>query len=256
MLYDIYAMDFKFENCASEKEEIKTVTPYAVLHFVLSGEGYLNGKKITENCVFIAFENTAMQYAPSRTKPWSYIYLRLKGEAIKEAFLHYGFDLEQITVLPFHKQEILFKILALYQAFENTNDIDARTAIANTVLLLFKDNERLTGNKSRQLQHVERIRRYIEEHFDRHLTIESVASKFFLNKNYVRTLFAKYLGTSPKAYLQNIRMIRAKLLLSSTDKDITLIASAVGYKDSLLFSKTFKRYFQVSPKQYRETHRI
>ena len=43
----------------------------------------------------------------------------------------------------------------------------------------------------------------------------------------------------------------AKLLLKNTKLPISEVANNVGYSDSLLFSKTFSRYFSMSPLNYR-----
>ena len=85
--------------------------------------------------------------------------------------------------------------------------------------------------------------------------MEGISSKFYLNKNYIRTLFSQYLGISPKQYIQKLRMQRAEFLLFSTDESISVVASSVGYNDALLFSKMFKRFYGISPTKYREESR-
>ena len=81
--------------------------------------------------------------------------------------------------------------------------------------------------------------------------MDEIANRFYLNKNYIRTLFVKYLSISPKQYLQQVRMQRAKFLLTNTEESITLIAHSVGYDDALLFSKMFTKYYSISPQAYR-----
>ena len=83
-MYNIYTTDMAFEQCAPDKNKIDCIIPYAVLHFVLSGEGYINGQKVTTGTVFISFENNRMNYYPSKNDPWSYIYVRLMGDEIKK----------------------------------------------------------------------------------------------------------------------------------------------------------------------------
>ncbi len=61
----------------------------------------------------------------------------------------------------------------------------------------------------------------------------------------------KNLKVSPQKYLINLRMYKATLLLKSTKLPIGEVANKVGYTDSLLFSKTFSKYFSMSPLNYR-----
>ena len=246
-MYDIYAYDMTYEQCTPDKERINAVMPYTVFHFVLSGEGYINNKQVGENTVFISRENRKMDYYPSESDPWSYIYVRLRGDGIQKAFLDLGLD-TGLTVLPFHKQDELFHILALSKSLK---DADAGKAIANLIFLLFDKPKQSKTEKNKPLQHAEQIKQYIDNNYHKKLSISSIADSFYLNKNYVRTLFADCFGMSPKQYLQSVRMERAQFLLTETSESISLISRSVGYDDPLLFSKMFKQYNGVSPQQYR-----
>lgn len=239
-----------FEQCAPDKQKIDVIIPHAVLHFVLSGEGYINGKKITKNTVFISFEESRMNYYPSPANPWSYIYVRLDGADVKKAFLDHGFNLG-LTIVPFDKIQALFQIMSLNQHFMDVENPDASKLIANFVFLLFEKCNSPLLHKSKQQQHVDNIKRFIDENYYKKISMEEVSEKFYLNRNYIRTLFVKYLEVSPKQYLQSVRMERAKFMLTNTEESITLIANSVGYEDTLLFSKMFKKYTAVSPQKYR-----
>ncbi|WP_370774503.1 AraC family transcriptional regulator [Clostridium sp.] len=48
-----------------------------------------------------------------------------------------------------------------------------------------------------------------------------------------------------------LECIKQHLLLKNTKIPIGEVASKVGYSDSLLFSKTFSKYFSMSPLNYR-----
>ena len=52
-MYDMYASDFSIEQCAPDKSEIDVIIPCAVIHFVLSGEGFVNGQRLQKNTVFM-----------------------------------------------------------------------------------------------------------------------------------------------------------------------------------------------------------
>lgn len=253
-MYDIYATDLIYEQCTCDKPEINMMIPYAVFHFVLSGEGVINGQKIGKNTVFISFEENHMHYYPDRKNPWSYIYLRLRGDDLKKAFSDHGFS-QTLTVLPFADRQALFQLLALHQSLAERGNPDGQKIIANAIFLLFEERKPLPPRHSKPQQHLRRIKQYIDENYYKKITIGEIAACFYLNKNYLRTLFIGQLGISPKQYLQKVRMERAKLLLSTTDESVQLIANSVGYEDPLLFSRMFKRYSAQSPLQYRAAQR-
>ena len=254
-MYNIYTTDMAFEQCAPDKTKIDCIIPYAVLHFVLSGEGYINGQKVTTGTVFISFENNRMNYYPSKNDPWSYIYVRLMGDEIKKAFQEHNFNLG-LSVVPFSDTESLFQILSLYQKLSYDGDPTANKIIANAIFLLFKKKDTISLSKGTPAHHVERISGFIKENYYKRITIEEIGKKFYLNKNYIRTIFVQQMGISPKQYLQKIRMERATFLLINTDEEISLIAKSVGYDDALLFSKMFKQHYGISPQKYRQKNKI
>lgn len=249
-MYDIYATDFAFEQCAKDKREINMLIPYAVFHFVLSGKGYINGKKITKNTVFISSAENHMHYYPSKTDPWSYIYVRISGEDVQKAFDDFEFN-KGITILDFQSSDTLYNLLSLFEKLAVNENSDAKKLIANAVFLLFGERKKVDCQKNKSNERLKLIKKYIEENYYKKITMEEIAAKFYLNKNYMRTLFVKNMGVSPKQYLQSVRMARAKYLLCSSDESIKLIANSVGYDDSLLFSKTFKEHYKCSPSDYR-----
>ncbi|MFV0467093.1 MAG: PocR ligand-binding domain-containing protein [Lachnospiraceae bacterium] len=92
---------------------------------------------------------------------------------------------------------------------------------------------------------------YIAKHYSENLSLEDVASYVHLNPAYFSTLFKQSSGASFKEYLNTIRIEESKHLLSSTDYAIIDIAIAVGFEDQSYFSKVFKKYTGLTPRQYR-----
>ncbi len=71
-------------------------------------------------------------------------------------------------------------------------------------------------------------------------------------KDYVRTKFFELAKMTPKKYLTSIRMKRAKELLNLYGDEVSVarIAEQCGIVDPAVFSKSFKQFYGVSPKQY------
>jgi transcriptional regulator GlxA family with amidase domain len=63
-------------------------------------------------------------------------------------------------------------------------------------------------------------------------------------------------GHTPIAYVQRIRVERAKRLLESSDQPVEEISWAVGYEDPASFRRLFKRLTGVTPSAYRQRFRI
>ena len=92
---------------------------------------------------------------------------------------------------------------------------------------------------------------YISEHFNTALALEDVAEQVHLHPSYFSSLFKQSTGSSFKEYLNMVRIEESKRLLANTDFSIIDIAVAVGFEDQSYFSKVFKKYTGLTPKQFR-----
>ncbi|SFL25553.1 two-component system, response regulator YesN [Paenibacillus sp. 1_12] len=96
--------------------------------------------------------------------------------------------------------------------------------------------------------------RYMEEHYSESLPLQQVASHVHLNASYFSHLFKKETGRSFIDYLIELRMEKAKQLLSNTDMKITEISGRIGYDLPNYFAKLFKQATGLSPKDYRKLY--
>ena len=102
---------------------------------------------------------------------------------------------------------------------------------------------------------VHEIQRYIETHFTEEIRISQLAEKYYLNHCYLTHKFRELVGYSPKQYILMNRLSYAKELLETTDVQISQVAFQCGFGDVNNFSRSFREWFSLSPKQYRESRR-
>ena len=86
---------------------------------------------------------------------------------------------------------------------------------------------------------------------NRQITLDETAEHVHLHPSYFSTLFKQSTGSSFKEYLNMVRIEESKRLLANTDFSIIDIAIAAGFEDQSYFSKVFKKYTGITPKQYR-----
>ena len=119
-------------------------------------------------------------------------------------------------------------------------------------------NHRQTPVSAQKGEYSETIRKvvaYIHESIGRRVTLEDIADQFFLNKNYLCSLFHEETGQTFSTYMTNLRIQQAKHLLASTELPITEIAEKLTYCDSFYFTKVFKRKVGMSPFAFRKSNR-
>ena len=91
-----------------------------------------------------------------------------------------------------------------------------------------------------------------EKYGDSNLTLHDVASHVALSNNHFCTVFSQEMGVTFTEYLTNVRITRAKELLSTTAMRTGDVAYAVGYNDPHYFSYLFKKNTGLSPRDFRK----
>lgn len=86
------------------------------------------------------------------------------------------------------------------------------------------------------------------------LTLESVAEKAGLSSSYFSRIFKQEMKISFTEYLNNIRITESKRLLRETDLKLSDIALKCGFTDQSYFTKTFKKFVNLSPGKYRSNY--
>ena len=95
----------------------------------------------------------------------------------------------------------------------------------------------------------------MNEHIFEREAVSDIAGALHISEGYLRYLFKRHKGISPKQYLDLLRAERASALLTKTDYRIEHIAASVGFDDAQAFSKFFKKHHTVSPKEFRRKSR-
>lgn len=96
------------------------------------------------------------------------------------------------------------------------------------------------------------IARYVEAHYREEVSLQDIASHFFLSREYISRKFKQEFGVTMSDFLSRIRIDKAKVLLRNTPLRISQIAESVGYRDENYFSKVFKKQEGVRPGEYRK----
>ena len=108
-------------------------------------------------------------------------------------------------------------------------------------------------SSSAKYQHVYDIADYISQNFMDPLTLDELASLFFISKYYLCRTFKEVIGYSVNEYVNIHRIRHAKKLLEETNLSISEVSLQVGYKSITYFEKIFKIYMTISPLKYRKT---
>ena len=158
-------------------------------------------------------------------------------------------------------QSVAEQLAQLYPMIHNYAQQKNGYTIANTlaravVLIVYKivRSSALAVAKENNFV-VEKIRRYIQDHYAENLIVKSLAEMVNANEFYLSHAFKKITHYSPQQYILRRRIGKAQCLLIYTSLSLTEISARVGYDDSNYFSRVFKKIVSMSPRLYRQKWR-
>ncbi|ACT02688.1 response regulator [Paenibacillus sp. JDR-2] len=111
------------------------------------------------------------------------------------------------------------------------------------------------GQKNADHDPIEKVIRYVNQHYQEPLSLTQVAEKVYLNPAYLSTLFKQRTGSSLVEYWTELRVSEAKRRLVSSNEKVTIIAESTGFGNIRHFNRVFKSVTGFAPIDYREQAR-
>lgn len=103
---------------------------------------------------------------------------------------------------------------------------------------------------------VSRAIEWLKEHYDRALSVESLADMAQMSKSTFHHHFRQLTAMSPLQYQKRLRLLEARRLMLGEDQDASRAAYQVGYESPSQFSREYSRLFGASPKRDIEQQRL
>lgn len=95
---------------------------------------------------------------------------------------------------------------------------------------------------------------YIRKHLNEAIELEKLAEISCLSKDHFIRLFKKELGTTPLQYINQKKIEKAQLLLSTEELAVKEIAFQLAFDDYSYFNRLFKKTTGVTPQEYRRLY--
>ncbi|RRQ81248.1 AraC family transcriptional regulator [Streptomyces griseofuscus] len=102
---------------------------------------------------------------------------------------------------------------------------------------------------------IEDLRHYILRHIAEPLTVTQLAEHAHISDRQLTRIFKNELGTTPHAYIESVRVERARHQLESTDATLERVASACGFGTLDTLVRSFRRRLDTTPTEYRRRFR-
>jgi len=96
----------------------------------------------------------------------------------------------------------------------------------------------------------------MERHLEEPLRIPEIAVRLDMSQRKLERLFERHVGKSPMLYYRDIRLDRARALVTQTDLAVHEVALACGFSSAVHFSRAYRARFSVPPSEDRSAGRV
>ncbi|MDQ8739022.1 response regulator [Paenibacillus sp. LHD-38] len=117
---------------------------------------------------------------------------------------------------------------------------------------LFHVKRMITESSANDRTVIDIAKSFIKENYHRNINLTDVVNLLSMNYSYFSRLFKDETGMNFTAYIMKLRMEEAKRLLKDPTNRISEISGRVGYDNYYHFSRAFRNYTGMSPKNYRD----
>ncbi|PKK40159.1 Transcriptional regulator, AraC family [Clostridiaceae bacterium JG1575] len=235
----------------------QNAAPYPGFIFPLSGsaEYQFNNTPylVTTDTVVHGLANSSLRKRVVGEQSWEYVSVLYEpfheGASLKLKNLHFSLSLKQTPQL----------VDMLHQLYAASSRPGGLPAFQVETLFHRILEETFIGARSQAPQGAKElfafVSDYIHAHYSDPLSVKLLAQQHGVNENRLFYVFQKFAGMGPGDYLRMYRLNRGRDLLMTSSLPIGAIAMQVGYPDAFYFSRSFKNYFGVSPRQFRGSSR-
>lgn len=156
-----------------------------------------------------------------------------------------NFFTDKFLIIPINNSQNLMKMFnEISEHFYYNEKLEAKSVLYRIFAEIAKNNK--DSNASRAVN-------YIYKNFSNPmLTNKEIADYLKISETYLNKQFLKDNGTTPKKYVQKIRMENAIKLLSEDNSTMSEIAELCGFSSIYNFSRAFKNYTNKSPTEYKK----
>lgn len=263
------------ERQAAVPEDI--TVPYLeddVLSVLLEGSGRVHMRLIDGISFNKCLEPQSLQLVPRHSEfagwwdsAWTYAGLRLNRQFVSEtaAAIQYG-DPTRIELLPtfFFNDPLLYYLsVELCNEVRSGNPLGTLYAdsLTNT-LALYLLRHYSTGRVVRELSSSRltpaqlcMVDEYIHAHLDQKISLADLAACLHLSVPHFERMFRASTQRSPYRYVLELRLERARVLLTNSRLSLAEVAYQCGFSSQSHFTTHFRRYAGVSPARFARSAR-
>lgn len=233
------------------------------LIYISKGSGYFESssckrQRIESGTAILLFPNEWHTYEPDKGTGWFEYWVGFRGAHIDKR-VEKGFFSPQNPIYPLGFSS---SIISQFEDIVNYADKEKagyQQIISSIVLCIlgsvYYKNRNAIFNDSFAINKINEARAIMKQEIESNISPEQIAENLGVGYSWFRKMFKQYVDVSPAQYQANLRHLRSKELLETTDLSIAEIAYKLNFETAGHFSTFFRKKEGIPPVQYRKEGR-
>lgn len=158
---------------------------------------------------------------------------------------------------PFTKIKYLLSSLINYNLKYQDNSRYANLSIIYSLFAELLNKYRIISNKpktsiKKNMIRIREIAKYINENYDKNITLKNLSANFDLTVPYLSSFFEKNFGKKFQEYYDELRVSKSIPTLLNEKDTLLEIANKFGFNDPRAYVRAFKKIYNISPMEYKK----
>ncbi len=229
------------------------------INYITEGSGELEtdfGKfLIKPGTLMINWPGIWHRYRPKQKTGWVEHYIGFDGELAKQLLAKDLFSPERPLIYCELREDFIDTYYKIFDLILKEKPGFQQVSSGMIVKLLgyivaYQKQKQFSGKKIEST--IQKATFRMRENIAAEIDLQKLAKEHNMGYSYFRKMFKKYTGVSPHQYHLELKIMRAKELILSSDKSIKEISFELGFQSIYYFSRLFKIKVGTSPSDLRK----
>ena len=210
-------------------------------------------RTVSGSFAFITHPGAQFSYHLLPGEKHNYHAVCFTGERVRK-FLESGLLSLKPVIYPIHDSGRFMHAILELIAMRNIGQREMCVNCVENLLLQIHfsgERKRTVEITPYQCQALKELAEKIRRNYGADWDFSAEAGKIYISERHFRTLFAQINDLPPLHFLLRIRLEKAAERLIHTQETVKSISYECGFQDNFYFSRLFKKYYRLSPQQYR-----